>query len=207
MENEEWLPIPGYEGYYEVSNLGRVRRCPQIMSPGKGARGHLSVFLTKSDDPMLKERTHRVHQLVLKAFVGPRPEGKWGLHKDGNPANNCVDNLYWGTPKENAQDAIRHGTHPAVRKERGECGHPLDGIRRNPDGSVRQRYCVTCRNEQSKEWKRTHYAPVEMPYGRRRLTDNDYKAIRNDDRPLRVIATEYGISHTTVRRIKRGASD
>lgn len=52
-----------------------------------------------------------VHVLVLTAFVGPAPAGLNGLHGDGNPANNQVGNLRWGTQKENMEDRSKHGTH------------------------------------------------------------------------------------------------
>lgn len=51
-----------------------------------------------------------VHHLVLKAFVGPKPEGMECRHLDGNPANNRLSNLCWGTPRENQADKARHGT-------------------------------------------------------------------------------------------------
>ena len=52
------------------------------------------------------------HELVLTAFVGPRPEGMYGCHRDDCPDNNAVENLYWGTPKQNSADKIRHGNQP-----------------------------------------------------------------------------------------------
>lgn len=51
-----------------------------------------------------------VHVLVLETFVGPCPDGMQCLHRDGNPANNRLDNLRWGTPLENWEDSVRHGT-------------------------------------------------------------------------------------------------
>lgn len=56
--------------------------------------------------------TTYIHKLVLETFVGPRPEGMECRHLDGNPANNQLDNLAWGTPVENAADRTRHGTQP-----------------------------------------------------------------------------------------------
>lgn len=56
-----------------------------------------------------------VHQLVLMAFVGPKPEGYVCRHLDGNPHNNNLENLCWGTQKENSQDAIKHGTAVCLR--------------------------------------------------------------------------------------------
>lgn len=66
-----------------------------------------------------KEQTKLVHRLVLKTFVGPCPNGMECRHLDGNPRNNNLSNLRWGTVKENQADRIRHGTD-----NRGErCGH------------------------------------------------------------------------------------
>ena len=53
-----------------------------------------------------------VHVLVLTAFVGPRPEGLYGCHRDDNPENNVLNNLYWGTPKENSNDKKLNGNQP-----------------------------------------------------------------------------------------------
>ena len=55
--------------------------------------------------------THYVHHLVLEAFYGTKPTREWQTrHLDGNPLNNSIDNLAFGTAKENAADRIRHGT-------------------------------------------------------------------------------------------------
>jgi hypothetical protein len=57
-----------------------------------------------------KQRIMFVHRLVLTTFVGPRPDGLQCRHLDGNPANNHVSNLKWGTPRENQCDRFLHGT-------------------------------------------------------------------------------------------------
>jgi len=117
---ETWRIIPGYQGLYEVSDHGRVRsldrvvqrgdvRQPRrgvVLSPGWSHDGYALVVLA---DVAHRRRTWRVHQLVLLAFVGPRPEGHEGLHADGNPGNNIPSNLSWGTSAENRADTIRHG--------------------------------------------------------------------------------------------------
>lgn len=61
-----------------------------------------------------------IHQLVLEAFVGPRPEGHVCRHLDGTRLNNSLENLAWGTKTENAQDRIRHGTDYFHRTQHGE---------------------------------------------------------------------------------------
>ncbi len=64
-------------------------------------------------------KTFYVHHLVAKAFHGPCPPGMECRHLDGNPMNNRADNLCWGTPTENTQDQIRHGTFaPAIKRKR-----------------------------------------------------------------------------------------
>ena len=67
-----------------------------------------------------------VHRLVLTTFVGPCPDGCECLHLDDNPQNNCLDNLRWGTPKENKNDNWRRnrtgekGTNAKLTKEQVE---------------------------------------------------------------------------------------
>lgn len=113
MENEIWKPIIGYEGYYEVSNLGRVRRIKR----GRGTQvgrllkgwldydGYWGVLLTKNN----KSMCYSIHRLVAKAFL-PNPENKTQVnHIDGDKQNNSVTNLEWCTPKENIQHAWRTG--------------------------------------------------------------------------------------------------
>lgn len=56
-------------------------------------------------------RRHRTHVLVLTMFVGPCPDGREGLHWDGDKTNNDVSNLRWGTRSENMKDAVRQGSH------------------------------------------------------------------------------------------------
>jgi hypothetical protein len=74
------------------------------LKPHRGKDGYLTVNL--SAFPRF------VHRLVLAAFVGPCPEGMEGLHGDGNPGNNALSNLRWGTHADNMSDAIAHGTFP-----------------------------------------------------------------------------------------------
>ncbi len=75
------------------------------LKPFVGKRGYLKVTCRIGG----KERTGAVHKMVLDAFVGPCPEGMECRHLDGNPANNRLKNLAYGTPKQNADDRMRHG--------------------------------------------------------------------------------------------------
>jgi len=116
---EQWKDIPDYEGYYQVSNLGRVKSLARwVMRKGvaKTKTRILKAGLDKSDRPVVvlcidKERmTIRVCRLVLLSFVGPCPDGMEARHKDGNPKNNRLNNLCWDTPKNNQGDRFIHGT-------------------------------------------------------------------------------------------------
>ena len=125
---EEWRPVAGYEGFYEVSSLGRVRSLERIVmrSDGRTCRvaarfmrfrkkpwGHLIVTLCRN----ARYRTFYVHQLVAIAFLGPIPEGLQVRHGPQGVADNSVSNLSYGTPKENQADRKRDGT----RLEGSQC--------------------------------------------------------------------------------------
>ncbi len=101
---EQWLPVRGYEGRYDVSSHGHVRSLNylrmgrvQVLRLGTNAQGYRHVSLYKDG----RQRLFRIHVLVLEAFVGPRPLGLVCDHIDSNPANNRVGNLCWVTQSEN----------------------------------------------------------------------------------------------------------
>ena len=118
---ERWLPVVGFEGYYEVSNLGRVRSVDRIVRHGKHfqpLRGKI-LAQTTSDYGYRKVSLYRgskhtlrsVHILVAAAFIGPRPKGMEVRHGPNGKLDNTPANLSYGTPAENAQDKRRDGTH------------------------------------------------------------------------------------------------
>lgn len=79
----------------------------KMLKPGGSGRyKHQTVSLRKDG----KMRSFYVHRLVLEAFVGPCPKGMECRHLDGNPKNNHLANLCWGTSKENSEDQHHHGT-------------------------------------------------------------------------------------------------
>ena len=101
---EIWKDIKDYEGLYQVSNLGRVKRITtgRVLKPLKHANGYLMVKLSKNSIVYTKT----VHRLVAEAFI-PNPEHKSEInHIDETKTNNNVSNLEWMTRKEN----INHGT-------------------------------------------------------------------------------------------------
>ena len=152
----EWRPIPDYEGFYEVSDQGDVRSLRS---------GQLRALTPHNDDGRLwlnlfkngRRRTHFLHNLLLSAFVGPRPLGMLGCHNDGDCRNNHLDNLRWDTPASNQQDAVRHGTHAAASKTHCVRGHAFDeeNTHTRPDG---YRLCRACNAARSREVYRARKA-------------------------------------------------
>jgi hypothetical protein len=109
--------IKGWPGYFITddgtvftarSNSGASDKPPRPMKPQPNRTGHLRVTLLN----LGRKKICFVHHLVLEAFVGPRPEGLIGRHKDGNPANNSLQNLQWSTQSQNRMDMWDHGTMP-----------------------------------------------------------------------------------------------
>ena len=122
ITNENWVPVPGYEGAYSVSDAGRVRsedrlitergtgkirkQPGKILRPAKESSGHLRVSLSRGS--IIKFTS--VHSLVLLAFVGPRPDGADICHADGDPENNRLANLRYDSRASNIADSQAHGT-------------------------------------------------------------------------------------------------
>ena len=110
---EQWRPVPGFEGLYEVSDLGRVFSLVsrKALKPRPtNAMGYMSLQLYREG----RAHGRRIHRLVLEAFVGPCPAGSEGRHLDGQPDRNCLSNLSWGTRAENQRDRREHGTGHAI---------------------------------------------------------------------------------------------
>lgn len=121
---EVWRDIPGYEGKYQASTEGRIRSLDrivysrnrytgqsfarnikgQILRPGRFSKnGHVSVVLGHGaiGSP--------VHQLIMRTFVGPPPAGQEVRHKNGDPTDNRLSNLEYGTRRQNILDVFHQG--------------------------------------------------------------------------------------------------
>ena len=98
MTNEVWKPVVGYEGLYEISNLGRVKSLIRgIIRKQRLNKGYMYIGLHKDG----VEKMCKVHRLVAEAFI-PNPKNKSDVnHKDQVKTNNKLENLEWATRKEN----------------------------------------------------------------------------------------------------------
>ena len=153
---ERWLAIAGYEGFYEVSDQGRIRTSYRRPGTGEFGHKHNTGYLGRKLCKDGRVQFRFVHQLVLEAFVGPRPNAAQAAHSNGVRTDNRLSNLRWATAKENAADRERHGntargerhgnavlteddvqhirrstkTHVAVAKELGVCRSLVGYVRR-----------------------------------------------------------------------------
>lgn len=116
---EIWKPIKGYEGIYEISNLGRIKslkrnnnRCliDKIMKQYIGKQGYLQVRLCKNG----KSKLHKVHILIANAFIDNPNNLPIINHIDGNKTNNTISNLEWCSYSHN----IKHAYDIGLRKKK-----------------------------------------------------------------------------------------
>jgi len=163
---ERWLPIPGYEGRYDVSDLGRVRSL-------RSNHGPLSIPTAKHPTltpsfPYLvvalsvkgRARIWPVHRLVLLAFVGSLPDTKPRMetrHLNGNKLDNRLANLAYGSAVDNKLDAVRHGDNRHAAATHCKRGHPFDEANTyrytNVSGNP-SRKCRACATWLNREWYR-----------------------------------------------------
>ena len=130
-DGHEWAKIPGFDNYRINQNgdlqsiaIGRVWQPKKRYTEAKGYQFY----------SLGRGNRKAVHHLVMFAFVGPRPAGMECRHLDGDPTNNHLSNLKWGTPAENHADQKIHGT-----RVKGET-HPKAKISDKQRAEIKQRY-------------------------------------------------------------------
>lgn len=202
---------------YEVSDLGRVRhtltgRVKSAHSGGGSTGRYLRVSLVSGNRKAgtYKVRPHNVHTLVLEAFAGPAAAGHVCRHLDGDPTNNALSNLEWGTPLQNARDQHAHGTHKGVQleavvpiREAFAQGASAKDLARQHGVTVSTIYCIA-RGATYRE------LPGPRTRGPRGLSRPEYAARRDEIRRLRAtgmdrrdIEERLGVSRHVVGRALR----
>ncbi len=150
VDGEKWVPVPGWEGLYEVSNLGRARSLDRLSSDGSrrlrgtvlkasiASHGYPTVTLWRDGS----RQTFTVHALVARVFLGECPSGEEVRHLDGDRRNPALGNLAYGSRSQNVLDAVDHGTHFQAAKTHCPTGHEYttENTYRGPRG----RHCRTC---------------------------------------------------------------
>lgn len=119
---ENWRDVPGWEGLYEVSDLGRIRSLARTVNQPKNGqhiypskvlspiyrRGYQCATLTRSG---VRTQVY-VHRVVLKTFCGEPSAEQEACHNNGDRADNRLSNLRWDTRRANMADKVKHGTQP-----------------------------------------------------------------------------------------------
>ena len=111
---EIWKDIPGYEGMYQASNLGRIRSVDRKTAKSNGVEVHRKSKVLSANIQngyphvnLGANNTFKVHYLVASTFLGERPAHFDVRHKDGNKHNNRIENLEYGTRSENNLDGYK----------------------------------------------------------------------------------------------------
>ena len=157
---EIWLPVTNYEEFYAVSDQGRIKRLKRRKGPlGKSwpflepvrqkKSGHLVVSLYRDG----RRELRKVHQLVLETFTGSRPEGMLTRHLNGNPADNRLVNLTYGTYGQNLQDDLRNGVLRNGGKIKCLRGHDYTAGNTYVNPRDGNRSCKICRRAAFQAWK------------------------------------------------------
>jgi hypothetical protein len=184
------LDFLGYPDY-RVGDDGSVwSRCrhPHLpwrqLHPHHSPRGYAHLYLCND----VGRHYFFLHVLILTAFVGPRPEGMWCRHLDGDPGNNALSNLRWGTQRENEADKGRHG-RKACGERHGRYTHPESRTFGERNGA--------------------HTRPERRPRGegngQSKLSEADVRLMRHlyaaGGWTLRTLAARFGVSFTTTRHV------
>lgn len=168
---EEWRPVLGYEGLYEVSSTGKVRSLDRIgtmsngvrrryrgraLAPGISNKGYQYVILCRDG----QEKTATVHRLVALAFLPAPTPGLIVCHNNGDPMDNRVENLRWDTYSGNENDVVAHGNHQFATRTHCPRSHPLALPNLVPSALKKgHRNCLAC--ERARGYLRWHKLPQE----------------------------------------------
>lgn len=215
MANEDWRPVVGFDGRYDVSSLGRVRnvRTGHIKKSCKKLTGEYRLM---SLCPLGgRSRAYSLHRIVASAFLGPCPEGLQCAHLNGDPSDNRAANLAYVTAKQNNAHKHLHGTaqhgerHHAARltntvvlqlRQRARDGEDIIPLAKE-FGFERSAVCDAI---VGRTWR--HLPGAVRSISRTKLTEDDVRHIRQSHGRLTSteLAGKYGVTRSCIKNIWYG---
>jgi protein gp37 len=182
-------PVPGYPGY-SVSTLGEVFGKRADTRGGLafdiGEQGHRRVTMHRDGSPRSGSR-ELVHRLVLTAFARPARHGEQACHRNGDPADNRLSNLHWGTQEDNWQDRVTHGNGRSYQKLTEDQVSEIRAIHASGRSaySIAKDYGVSdtqIRNiVTGKQWANAHLVRVPVPAPARVVLSNCWLGVSVED--------------------------
>lgn len=220
------MPIPDFDGFYEASNLGRIRSVTRTDPMGRVRHGKILSLCRKGNGYMYftgtvngRRKNMHVHRAVMSAFCPLSCDKHYEVdHIDCDKQNNRLDNLEWVTPKENKDRASQNGLliskdralSPAqvveiclddrsqyeIARDYGICQTGISAIKRGKTYRDIARKAAPYQGNLA----RGKHSP------NRALTDEQALAVKGDRRPAKQVAADYGCSVSTVYSIREGRS-
>lgn len=179
-KTEIWRDIPRYEGLYQVSNFGRIKRLHRdkkyrcglfrILKQKIDQNGYCCIGLYKNK----RRKDFLIHRLVLEVFIGKCPPKMELYHNDGNPGNNFIENLRYDTHSNNMLDKTKHGRATNPIWFMGNYGN------KSPVSKLDEKQVIKIKE----------------------LLGSTPKNKHNQSLTLKEIAKQYGVSVTTISNIK-----
>lgn len=222
---EVWVSLDGYDGYYMISNLFRIKsicrivergnnssvmKPQQLIRPARNSDGYLCVILTKDKIP----RTYSLHVLVAKAFV-PNPFNYPEVnHKDGDKLNCLPGNLEWGTRKYNMQHAVANGLRKYKKGFKGQkfklSQKEIAAIYNSKEKSsvLAVKYGLTKSSIQrirsGKTYSKITNENKDIASAYHKLNNIQVEEIKKSHLSQRELCSKYEVSKGTIHNIKKG---
>lgn len=215
---EEWKRVIGYEGAYEVSDLGHIRNCREVKFGPKGdflrpqKAGNLKYYIVNLHANG-HSKVQLIHRIVAQAFLGSCPDGYEVNHKDGHKFNNAASNLEYITHQENARHAAAHGL--TLKGER----NPTSKLTEEAVKSIRQsqettkaladKFYVSRGLIESviagRTWKHLPSGSRRFkPFPSAKLELDQVMSIRESDLPYAELARIFKVNEETIRKASLG---
>lgn len=204
MSEVKWADLPEPWDRFQVSTDAQVRARQRdgnwrILVHNYDASGHHWVQLVTGPG---RRKSAFVARLMAGAFIPG--SGACVRHLDGNPHNNTLENLAWGSHSDNSMDTVRHGRNPSQNRTHCPQGHPYDG-----ENTLRYRgfrYCRACVKANSAVYRQQR-REREGTSPRAKLTPSQVSEIRRRaaaGEPRRLLREEYGVGKTALHNIVSG---